>query len=47
MSGAADIILEWKDQADDDGLFHLFISSEEFYDMVDAKLLLSGRAVVE
>ena len=44
MSGAADIILEWKDQADDDGLF---ISSEEFCDMVDAKLLLSGRAVVE
>jgi len=46
MSGAADIILEWKDQADDDGLFRLFISSEEFCNMVDAKLLLSGRAVV-
>ena len=42
MSGAADIISEWKDQADDDGLF---IASEEFCDMVDAKLL-SGRAVV-
>jgi hypothetical protein len=46
MSGAADIILEWKDQADDDGLFRLSITSEEFCDMVDAKLLLSGRAIV-
>jgi|SRR6266545_7028342 len=46
MSGAADIILEWEDQADDNGLFCLFISSEEFCDMVDAKLLLSGRMVV-
>jgi len=46
MSGAADIILEWQDQADDDGLFRLFIASEEFCDMVDAKLLLSGRAVI-
>jgi hypothetical protein len=46
MSGAADIILEWQDQADDDGLFHLFIASEEFCDMVDAKLLLSGRVVI-
>ena len=46
MSGAADIILEWKDQADDDGLFRLFISFKEFCDMVDAKLLLLGRTVV-
>ncbi|KAF8432753.1 hypothetical protein L210DRAFT_2767593 [Boletus edulis BED1] len=46
MSGAADIILEWKDHADDDGLYRLFIASEEFCDMLDAKLFLSGRAVV-
>jgi len=46
MSGAADIILEWKDQADDNGLFRLFISSEEICDMVDAKLLLSGSTLV-
>ena len=46
MSGAADIILEWKDEADDDGLSRLFISSEEFCDMLSAKLLLSGRAGV-
>jgi len=46
MSGAADIILEWKDEADDDGLSRLFISSEEFCDILNAKLLLSRRAVV-
>ncbi len=46
MSGAADIILKWKDEADDDGLSRLFISSEEFCDILNAKLLLSGRAVV-
>ncbi|KAF8432745.1 hypothetical protein L210DRAFT_3413118 [Boletus edulis BED1] len=46
MSGAADIILEWKDHADDDGCDRLFIASEEFCDMLDAKRFLSGRAVV-
>ena len=46
MSGAADIILEWKDHADDDGCCRLFITSEEFCDMLDAKLFLSGRAVL-
>ncbi|KAI9568494.1 hypothetical protein HD554DRAFT_2098570, partial [Boletus coccyginus] len=46
MSGAADIILEWKDHADDDGCYRLFIASEEFCDMLDAKLFLSGRATV-
>ena len=46
MSGAADIILEWKDHADDDGCYRLFIASEEFCDMLDAKLFLSGRAML-
>ncbi|KAG6379300.1 hypothetical protein JVT61DRAFT_11755 [Boletus reticuloceps] len=46
LSGAADIILEWKDLADDDGYYRPFIASEEFCDMLDAKLFLSGRAVV-
>ncbi|KAF8419964.1 hypothetical protein L210DRAFT_3510620 [Boletus edulis BED1] len=46
MSGAADIILEWKDHADDNGSYCLFIASKEFCDMLDAKLFLSGRAVV-
>jgi len=46
MSGVADIISEWKDRADDDGYYQLFITSEEFCDMLDAKLFLSGRAMV-
>ncbi|KAF8550976.1 hypothetical protein OG21DRAFT_1487340 [Imleria badia] len=46
MSGAADVILEWNDRADDDGCYHLFVDSEEYCDMLDAKLFLSGRAVV-
>ena len=46
MSGAADIILEWKDQADDDGCYRRFIASEEFCDMLDAKLFLSSRAML-
>jgi len=46
MSGAADIILEWKDHADIDGHYRPFITSEEFCDMLDAKLFLSGRTIV-
>ncbi|KAF8558052.1 hypothetical protein OG21DRAFT_1481832, partial [Imleria badia] len=46
MSGAADVILEWIKHADDDGCYCPFIASEEFCDMLDAKLSLSGRAVV-
>jgi len=46
MSGAADIILKWKDEADDDGLSRLQIPSDEFCDILSARLRLSGRAVV-
>ncbi|KAF8553638.1 hypothetical protein OG21DRAFT_1523014 [Imleria badia] len=46
MSGAADIILKWKDQADDDGCYGLSIASEGFFDTLHAKLWLSGRAIV-
>jgi len=46
MSGAAEIILEWKDEADEHGLSSLFLPSEEFCDILNAKLFLSGRAVV-
>ena len=45
LSGTADIILEWKENADDDGCYRLFIASEEFCDMLDAKLFLSGGAM--
>ena len=43
MSGAADIIMRWKDEADDEDIPHNFIASEEFCSILDAKLLLSGR----
>ena len=46
MSGAADIILKWKDEADDDGISRLQLDSDEFCDILSAKLSLSGRAVV-
>ena len=46
MSGAADVILQWKDQADDSGYNGLFLASEESFDMLDAKLFLTGRAMV-
>jgi hypothetical protein len=36
MSGAADIILKWKNQADDDDLPHPFVASEGL--ILDAKL---------
>jgi hypothetical protein len=45
MSGAADVILQWKEDADDGDLLHAFIASEEFCSILDAKLLLSGRAL--
>ena len=46
-SGAADIIAEWKDNAaDDDGRPHVLIPPEEFFSILDSKLLLSGRASV-
>ena len=46
MNGAADIILKWKDEADDDGISHLQLASDEFCDILSAKLSLSSRAVV-
>jgi hypothetical protein len=46
MSGAADIVLEWKEQADDDGMFRLVVASEDFCHMLDAKLFLTGKAMV-
>jgi hypothetical protein len=46
MSGAADVILQWKDEANDDDIPHNFIVSEDFCDILNAKLLLSGHALV-
>ena len=47
MSGAADIIFGWKNQADDDGFPHVFIASEEFCNILDARLLLSGHTLFD
>jgi len=46
MSGAADIIMQWKDEADDEDIPHNFIASEEFCNILDAKLLLSGHVLL-
>ena len=47
MNATADIILKWEDNADDDGCSHLFIAGSEGYcDILDAKLLLTGRAEI-
>jgi len=43
MSGAADLTMRWKDEADDEDVPHNFIASEEFCGILDAKLLLSGH----
>jgi len=44
MSAAAAIISAWKDNADDEGQSHVFIPSEQFCNILDARLLLSGGA---
>ena len=46
MSAAADIILRLEDEADDSDFPHVFIASEEFCKILDARLLLSGQAMV-
>lgn len=45
VSGAADIISELQDEADDRDFPRVFIASEKFLDILDAKLILSGRAI--
>ena len=46
ISGAVDIIMQWKDKADDEDIPHNFIASEEFCDILDAKLHLSGHVLL-
>lgn len=46
MSAAVDLVLQWKDNANDDGCSRLFLSCEDYFDMLVAKLFLSGRAMV-
>jgi hypothetical protein len=46
MSGAADMIAQLKDDADDTDFFDVNLASEDFCDILDAKLLISGRVLV-
>jgi len=46
MSGAAELIAQWKDDADDGDFPHIYVASEEFCRILDAQLLLSGRALI-
>ena len=47
MSGAADIISAWKENADDTDFPHVYLASSHFHDILLAKLALTGRVVVE
>jgi hypothetical protein len=42
MSGAADIISQWKDDADDTDFPSVYIASSHFLDVLVAKLSLTG-----
>jgi hypothetical protein len=46
MSGAADIIAQLMEDADDSDYPHSFIASEDFCDILDAKLLLTDTPVL-
>jgi hypothetical protein len=46
MSGATDVIAQWKHDANDGDFPHVYLASEEFCKMLDAQLLLSGRTLV-
>jgi hypothetical protein len=46
MSGAAEVIAQLKDEADDTDFSKVYFMSEDFCDILNAKLLISGRALV-
>lgn len=46
MSGAAEIIAQLQDDADDTAFPRVYLVSEDFCHILDAKLLISGRALV-
>jgi hypothetical protein len=46
MSGAADLIMQWMEDGDDSDIPRIFIASSDFCDILAAKLLISGRALV-
>lgn len=46
MSGAADIISQWKEDADDTDFPCVYLASSHFHDILLAKLALTGRVAV-
>lgn len=47
MSGAADIISRWKEDADDTDFPHVYLTSSHFHDILLAELALTGRVGVK
>jgi hypothetical protein len=45
MSGAADIVAQLMEDADDSDFPHSFIASEDFCDILDAQLLLKDTCM--
>jgi len=46
MSGAAEVIAQWRDDADDMDFPYIYHFSEDFSHILTAKLLSSGRALL-
>jgi hypothetical protein len=46
MSGAAEIIAQLKDDADDTDFLNVYLVSEDFCNILNTKLLMLGRALV-
>ena len=46
MSGAAELITQIAEDADDSDFPHAYVASQAFCDILDAKLLASGRALL-
>jgi hypothetical protein len=46
MSGAAEVIMQCVEDGDASDFPHVYIASSDFCDILAAKLLLSGRALV-
>jgi hypothetical protein len=44
-SGAAEMIDQWKEEGDDSDFPHVYLALTAFCNILDAKLLLSGRVV--
>ena len=46
MSGAAELIAQWMEEADDSDFPHAYVASTDFCSILSAKLLVSGRACI-